>query len=238
MCLFMMDVNIKFIISVFFIQILLVTSCIDVNKQNKQNSSEVQSKVQDTNNSSPQNIENKDYEGFELKLDDSCQVANKIRMNLIKYLRNADFYTSISELMSLLDKDSNQKICSFPRNSQEQHLLISFIKKLSYNCDSMKKMNLVFKFRDVFNDNVELQEVIQNIIPTIAVNNTHLFLKAISNHNRNKKLQIIEGFEYIKTKKTVKQLMNNLESISDESLKEAKVLAIEKLEKEYGSILK
>lgn len=235
----MMDVNkIKFIISVFFIQILIATSCINVNKQNNQNTSELQSKVQDTNNDSPQIIESKVYEDFELKLNDSCQVANKIRMNLIKYLRNPDFYTSISELMSLLDKNSNQKICSFPRNSEEQYLVITFIKKLSENCDSLKKINLVFKIRDEFNDNVELQEVIQNIIPTIAVNNTHLFLEAVNGYNRNEKLQIIEGFEYIKTKKIVIQLMNNLENINDESLKEAKDIAIEKLTKEYGSVLK
>lgn len=240
MCLFIMDVKmIKFTIrSVFLILILLASSCNNVNKQNNQSGSELQSKLPDTNNESPQIIENKGYKDYDLKLNDSCQIANEIRLNLIKYLRNPDFYISKSELMALLDKNPNQKICSFPRNSEEQYLVVTFIKKLSKNCDSLKKMNLVFKIRDKFNDNVELQEVIQNVIPTIAVNNTHLFLKAVNNYNRNEISQIIEGFEYIKSEKMVIQLMNNLENINDESLKEVKDIAIEKLKKEYGSVLK
>jgi hypothetical protein len=175
-----------------------------------------------------------EIENLTLSKDDSCSHANALRKALIHSLSN-DKSTSkdIEYLRPLLISNMNSNECNFPRDNEEQSILLEFSETLFEKSNTNKDaIVLAMDLHSYFSSNVEFTEHLMELIPRIAIQNAYLFTKVAYELEEEKRTKLIESLELFKPD-GLNYFIHSIDSISDKSL-EAIIEAIKtQIDKEF-----
>jgi hypothetical protein len=154
---------------------------------------------------------------------DTCDLADNIRELLFDFLNKSKTKEIYSKgFVQVLQKNNNMAgtDCFFPRNNEESILLYDFTNKLSKLVENnLNATKLIFSLMLYNSNNIEYSEYGQDIIPSIAINNTENFIRALSEENIQNQNILIENLDYIKSMVEVETLKGNLSNINEEKLK-------------------
>ena len=172
---------------------------------------------------------------IDLEIINNCELSDSIYRATYNIL-NGTIDISIKKYSKLLERNiSNQ--CKFPRNKDEQKLLLEFVSFIVTKSHETEYLQLLFLLRSYFPRNVEFLERLNKIIPKVVVNNPKLFLEELNKFPEIDQRKILGNLEFIETKEDILGLYKDLNEIESEELLKIKEKALFVLRKEFGPIL-
>ena len=164
-------------------------------------------------------LSSEEIKNLALVIDDSCSNANTLRRELIQFLRNENPSKDNFQLFRpLLIANMGLEDCMFPRDDEEQGILLEFSEDLFELSNTNKEaITLIVELRDYFPNNVEFTEHLFEIIPRVAIQNAHLFAKVAAGFGEEKRDRMIGNLELFRID-GLNHFINSISSISDTTL--------------------